>query len=301
MWLYYGLILLSVSMFGCGFAIQNQYRKMRGSGLQISMESSYIGALSGLIVLLVFNRFSLDFTPFTLLMAILAALNGMTFTFCAFKALDYINLSLFSLFAMLGGMALPFFQGIVFYKEELTLAKVVCVLFICAALLCTVKGGDKKRGTIFYVGIFLLNGMSGVISKLFTASNLPKTSTLEYSMWIAIATVVLSGGARITLSVLEKRRTSKGEYGVSPPSRKTRIRSYALGASNGVINRLANLLLVFALIFVDSSVQYPMVTGGTMIVSTVLSCFGEKKPTKKEIVSVGLAFVGMCALFFIPI
>ena len=234
-------------------------------------------------------------------MAMLASLNGMAFTFCAFKALDYINLSLFSLFSMLGGMTLPFFQGIVFYGEELTLAKIVCVVFICASLLCTVKRSEKKKGTIFYIGIFVLNGMSGVISKFFTSCNLPKTGALEYSMWIAIATVVFSGSAWIVLSVLEKRKLSKGESDIPPPSRKILVKSYALGATNGITNRLANLLLVFALAFVDSSVQYPMVTGGTMIVSTVLSYFGDKKPTKREIISVGLAFVGMCALFFIPI
>lgn len=302
MWIYYGLILVSVVMFGGGFAIQDQYRKKRGSGLKISMESACIGAFAGLIVLLAFNKFALDFTVFTFLMAVWSALNGIAFTFCAFKALDYINLSLFSLFAMLGGMVLPFFQGILFYGEGVTTAKIVCVVFICAALLCTVEKGERKKGTFFYIGIFVLNGMAGVISKLFTSSELPKTGALEYSTWIAIATVVLSGGVWLGLSVRDKRREARqGNDEVLLPDKKVLIQSYAIGAVNGVINRVANLLLVFALIYVDSSVQYPMVTGGTMIVSTVLSCFGEKKPSKREIIGVGLAFAGMCALFFIPI
>ena len=301
MWIYYGLILTSVIMFGGGFAIQDQYRKHRGSGLIISMESACIGALAGLIVLLVFNKFYIDFTAFTLLMAVLAALNGMAFTFCAFGALDYINLSLFSLFAMLGGMVLPFFQGIIFYGERFTLAKVVCVIFICASLLCTIERGEKKKGTRFYIGVFVLNGMSGVISKLFTASNLPKTGATEYNMWIAISTIVLSGCVWILLSVRQRGRVAQRVTDSSVPSKKMLAVSYALGAAYGAINRVANLLLVFALVFVDSSVQYPMVTGGTMIVSTVFSCFGEKKPNKKEIIGVALAFIGMCALFIIPI
>jgi multidrug transporter EmrE-like cation transporter len=64
---------------------------------------------------------------------------------------------------------------------------------------------------------------------------------------------------------------------------------------------VANFILVFALVYVDTSVQYPMVTGGTIIVSTVFSCFGDRKPNKKEIHGVILTFVGMCALFFIPV
>ena len=203
MWIYYGLILLSVAMFGGGFAFQDLYRKKRGSGLCISMEASCIGAVAGLTVLLAINGFAFEYTPFTLLMASWAALNGMAFTFCAFRALDYINLSLFSLFSMLGGMVLPFFQGILFYGEAFTLAKGICVAFIIAALLCTLKKGEKKKGTVFYVGIFVLNGMSGVISKIFTTSTLPKASAAGYSIWSATATIFLSAIAWLVLSQRE--------------------------------------------------------------------------------------------------
>jgi len=121
--MYYGLIILSVLMFGGCYALQDAYRNMRGSRLNISMENSFVGSLAGFVVLLIFNGFKIEFTPFTLLIALLASLNGIAFAFCSFKALDTINLSLFSLFSMLGGMVLPFLQGIIFYGEKLTLAK----------------------------------------------------------------------------------------------------------------------------------------------------------------------------------
>ena len=300
MWIYYGMILLSVGMFGGGFAMQDLYRKKRGSGLKISMEAACIGSLAGLAVLFAISGFDLALTPFTLLMAVCSALNGMAFTFCAFKALDYINLSLFSLFAMLGGMLLPFLQGIFFYNEGFTLAKAICVLFICAALLCTVERSEKKKGFLFYAGVFVLNGMAGVISKLFTASDLPKASAAAYSLWIAIATAVLSGIAWLALSLAERRRTPQTEREATP-TRRTILQSYGIGAAQGAINRVANYLLVIALVQVDASIQYPMVTGGTMIVSTVLSFFGDKKPSRRELLSVGLAFLGMLLLFLIPV
>ena len=78
-------------------------------------------------------------------------------------------------------------------------------------------------------------------------------------------------------------------------------RAFATAATQGAVNRIANLLLVIALAHVDASVQYPMVTGGVMIVSTLICFFGEKKPTRKELASVALAFLGMLALFAIPI
>lgn len=285
-------------MFGSGFALQDVYRKKRGSGLKISMESAFIGAVSGLIVLFIINGFSLEITGFTVLMAMLAAVNSIAFTFCAFKSLDYINLSLFSLFAMLGGMVLPFFQGILFYHESITLAKCLCVVFICIALAFTVEKGEKKKGAVFYIGIFILNGMAGVISKLFTASDFPKTSAAAYSIWIAICTIVFSGLAWITLTNIDKRKNRQVE---EKPIKKLLWQSYGIGALYGAINKVANFLLVIALAHVDVSVQYPMVTGGTMIVSTLICCFGEKKPSKKEMISVGFAFVAMLLLFIIPI
>ena len=298
---YYALIMLSVAMFGGAFALQDVYRKKRGSGLKISMESALIGALAGLVVLLIVNGFSFEVTGFTLLMAFLSAVNGIAFTFCAFKSLDYINLSLFSLFSMLGVMALPFFQGIIFYNEGITLAKCLCVAFICAALALTVEKGDKKKGAIFYIGIFVLNGMGGVLSKIFTASTLPKVSAAGYSIWIALCTVVLSGIAWAILAWADKRKTIQSEELEIKPTKKLIWQSYGVGALYGAINKIANFFLVIALAHVDASVQYPLVTGGTMIVSTIICFFGEKKPSKKEMISVLLAFIGMLLLFLIPV
>ena len=300
MWLYYGLILISVVMFGGGFALQDLYRKKRGSSLKISMESACIGSFAGLIILLLINGFAFEFTWFTALMAALTALNGILFTFCSFKALDYINLSLFSLFAMLGGMVLPFLQGILFYDEGFTLAKGICVIFICAALLCTIEKGEKSKGAIFYIGIFVLNGMGGVISKIFTSSELPKASAAGYSIWIAAMTVLLSGVIRLGLFLSENQKFIHRTTGLNREQVKVRLYSYGVGTLNGAVNKVANYLLVIALVYVDASVQYPMVTGGTMIVSTLFSCFGDKMPNKREILSISLAFVGLLLLFLIP-
>ena len=299
--MYHLFIIVSVVMFGGCFALKDQYRKRRGSGLKISMEASCIGSVAGFVVMTVFKGFSIELTAFTLIMALWKALNGILFTFCSFKALDRINLSLFSLYTMLGGMILPFFQGILFYEEEITWAKTVCVVFVVAALLLTVKTGGKSGGGLYYAGIFILNGMSGVISKIYTSSTLPKASAAGYSLWCSVMTVTL---ASITLWIIATRTKraaiATGEATVSP-DKKHYFQSVGIVAASGSINTFANFLLVLALLHVDASVQYPMVTGGTMIVSTLISCFGRKKPSARELVSIALAFVGMLSLFFIPI
>ena len=283
-------------MFGGCFALKDKYRKIRGSGLLVSMEAACIGGIAGFAVLTAVNGFIIEITPFTLLIAFVKALNGILFSFCSFKALDCINLSLFSLYSMLGGMLLPFLQGIIFFDETFTFGKAVCVAFVFSALLCTVKKGDKKGGVIFYVGIFVLNGMSGVISKIYTSSDFPKASAAGYSALGSMMTVLLSGMLWLCLW----RRAGRG-HGECSHSRLLYVKSSAIVSVSGAVNTVANFLLVLALLHVDASVQYPMVTGGTMIVSTAISYFGDKKPKTREIISVSLAFVGMLALFIIPI
>ena len=291
--MYYLLIVISVMMFGGCFALNDGYRKLNGSSMKVSLRFSLVGSLAGFLFLTLINGFQLEFTPFTLIMALIAALNGFGFTLCSFKALDRINLSLYSLFSMLGGMVLPFVQGILFYGEAVTVAKVLCLLCITAALALTVQKGERKTGTVYYACSFVLNGMSGVLSKLFAEAPYSKTSATGYTMWISICTVVIA--AVLLLTVFRKRQSGDGL-----PGRKQLIAGTAIGAAAGITNRLANLLLVLALAHVDASVQYPMVTGGVMIVSTLICCFSANKPSKKEILSVVVAFVGLLLLFAIP-
>ena len=153
--MYYGLIILAVILFGVAFAVNDIYQQKFGSSLKISLQFSFISSVAGLIVLLMINGMKFEFTWFTLLMASSSALIALSFNFCAFRALGSINLSLYSLFSMLGGMALPFVQGIVFYGEIITVAKVICFLIICFALLLTVERGERKSGTIYYIGVLL--------------------------------------------------------------------------------------------------------------------------------------------------
>ncbi len=261
------------------------YRKQRGSSLKISLEFSLISSLAGLIVLLAVNGFKIEFTWFTFAIAMLAVGVSIGSAFCGFKALGTINLSLYSIFMMLGGMVLPFIQGILFYGEGITVAKIICFVLITVALLLTVEPKkDRKKSTIYYVGIFILNGMSGVLSKIFTAAPYPKTSAAGYSILLALSTAVVSA-IILLLFFKNKDRTQP-----------MTVKSLSVCALNGAVNKVANFLLVLALIHVDASIQYPMVTGGVMIVSTLICFFGKNKPKPKELLSIAIIFVGMLAL-----
>ena len=282
--MYYGLITISVFMFGINFLFNNRYQKESGSGLGATLIFTFFGNLVGLLVLLIINRFQFDVTLFTVWMAGLATLNSIAYSFCSLKAFEHINLSLYSIFAMLGGMVLPFVVGILFYHEPLTVGNTICRLLIAIALACTLKRGEKKNGFIYYAGVFVLNGMSGVISKAFQAAPYAKTNAAAYSVWIAILSIAVSGTMLLFMLKKIKKPTAK---------------ALAYVAGCGSINKVANYLLLLALAVLPASVQYPFVTGGTMIVSTVISFLLGQKPSKREIFAIALSFLGILALVFI--
>ncbi|MBQ7386781.1 MAG: hypothetical protein IJW03_01305 [Clostridia bacterium] len=287
---YYLLIILSTVMFGASFVCKDMYRRERGSGVLISLEYTFISSAISLVVFLAMNGFRFECTPFILIMGLLSALNGFGFTLCSFKSLGIINLSLYSLFSMLGGMLLPFLQGIIFYSEPVTVANLVCFLLIVAALLLTLEGGERKRGgTVYYIGVFVLNGMSGVLAKIYNTAPFDKgdaaTAAVSYSAMAGFISLVISGALVLYL---------RGKKNEDAPAMT--LKSNIVCGVGGVINRVANYILVIALLHVPSSVQYPMVTGGVMIFST-LACFVLKtKPSKREILSVAIAFIALVIL-----
>lgn len=282
--LYYGVLLAAVTMFSFQFLFNGIFEKEYGNGLRAMLVFSAGSSLVGFLILFIINGFKFEFTWFSLLMAFFAALDSVGYTYFSLKSLGRINLSLYSMFSMLGGMILPSVVGILFFNEELTIGKAVCYVLLLGALILSSKKGEKKSGYIYYMGVFVLNGMSGVLSTIFQNAPYEKTSAAGYSMLIALTALVMclvflpfvkGNGERLT----KKAVVSIGGY--------------------GVLCRVGNYLLLIALAHLPASAQYPFVTGGVMIISTVISFFTPKKPGKREILGVAISFAALLILMLV--
>ena len=281
----YGMLSASTVMFGLTFLFKDTFRKNYGNGFRASLVMDFGGGLFGLPALLLIKGFVFEFSFYALIVSIISTINGLLFSFCSLKALGKINLSLYSLFSMLGGMALPFVSGIIIHGEPLTLGKLVCFIIIGIALMVTTEKGEKKSGRIYYAGVFIFNGMSGVIANLYQTLPFNRISSAGYSVLKCMVGLVVTA---VLLMVV------KGE------KKKINIKCIYAMAGSGILNRIANWLLLVSLLTLPASAQYPFVTGGTMIVSTVISLFTNKMPSKKEIGAVILAFIGVLLLIMMP-
>ena len=66
----------------------------------------------------------------------------------------------------------------------------------------------------------------------------------------------------------------------------------------GALNGVGNLFLLIALSNLPASVQYPLVTGGVMVFSTIISILQKEKLTKKDYVATAVSFVASVLIVF---
>jgi len=281
--MYYTLLGISALLFSFVFIFSDRYRAKYGSGIDAVLKFTAGSHFAGLAALLIINRFHFEFTGFTCALACVAAADSILFSIFSLRALEKANLSVYSVLSMIGGMALPFAAGILFFSEDLTAGKAICFALVTASVLLTVKKGAGKGSLLLYAGVFITNGLYGVISKFFTASSMPKTSEAAYSAMIEGFIVIFS---LILLAAVKKKK--------SPV--KTGPSAFVYMGGYGVMCAAGNYLLLIALSVLSASAQYPFVTGGVMIISTVYSFFTPSKPCKREIISVLLSLAGIAAL-----
>jgi drug/metabolite transporter (DMT)-like permease len=61
---------------------------------------------------------------------------------------------------------------------------------------------------------------------------------------------------------------------------------------------IGNLLCLIALTSLDASVQYPIITGGVMVFSTVISIIRKEKPSARTLISAAIAFISTVLIMF---
>ncbi len=286
--LYYSIVMVTVVLFGLQFLFSGKYQEEMGNSLFSTLLFSFSTSAIGSIFMFILNGFSLVVNWFTFIVALFAAINSILCSLFSLKALSIMNLSLYSVFSMIGGMALPFIVGIVFYNEALTITKIICFVLIVIAVLITFdfRKKESKKSLVFGFGIFITNGMSGVISMYFNNADISKSSPTNYSLCCALFMFLLSG---IVLLVMKK----ENKLNIKIHFNVLLVVSILLC---GILSYFANYLLLLSLKHIPGSLQYPLVTGGVMVVSTIIGCFTKNKPQKKDVFSVLVAFLAMTSL-----
>ena len=281
--IYYLMIIAATFLFSTQFVLNNGYRKESGNTWNASAKFSLYSSVTGFIALGIVNKFHFEFSIFSLIVAVVYAVVCISLAYSSIKAFTYANLSVYSVFAMIGGMLLPFVYGII-CGEEFKLIRVVCCVLIAICVAMSInKAQHSKKAIKYYMAVFTLNGLVGVISKFHQSYTELCVDSGSFMMMTKIVTVVIC-----TLVLLSRKERS---FYVSK-------KALLYSVLYSVVNSMGNLMLLVALLHIPASVQYPVVTGGTIVFSTLFVIMKKEKLTKREIIAAVIAFVATIFMAF---
>lgn len=281
--MYYFMICFAALLFSVQFLLNDEYRKESGDTWSSALKFSLYTSIWGLIALLCINKLHMEVTYFSVVVAFVYSVVTILLSYSSIQAFLYANLSVYSVFAMIGGMLLPFIYGVI-CGEELTWTRIVCFILITACVLMSVnKGKNSKKAIIYYIAVFVLNGMVGVISKFHQAH----TDLCVDSGSFMILTKIISVMLAVLLITIRKKK----DFSISR-------RANVCTVIYSLVNSVGNLLLLIALIHLPASVQYPIVTGGTIVFAGIISVLRKEKLTVKEGIGAVIAFAATIFMAF---
>ena len=300
----YIFIILAGFCFAGQFAFTKLYEgAVKQTAVTTLVMLTVTGAIGAVMYLFVCN-FSVSFSYVSLFWAAFMAVIMIPYYMIGIKVLSLGSLAIYSMFMMLGGMLVPFFYGVVFLHEELSVWQIVGTVTLTVFIILQAvwqqpaeekKSGkpDKKKILFFVLSIliFIINGMTGVIAK---AHQISEGAIDEASFTvISCALTAIFSLILLAFSVLKNR----GAAGILPSMFK--LKPMLIMALIGAAAYTGNFLHLKAASAVPASVQFPLVSGGVIVISALVSFFiFREKLSKKEWISVAGAFVSTVLFAF---
>lgn len=280
----YILVFSATILFALQFFFNQRFEQSRGNDLKSALEFTLYKSVVIVVMMLFISGFKIIITPFSVALATVYALACILMTYFSLKAFAIANLSVYSVFSMLGGMLLPFLLGVGFYDEKMSIFKLICCGLIVVSVLLNLKGGKgNKKAFLYYMAVFVLNGGVGVISKIHQSSDITHTDSTGFMFLSSMASIIIS--AIWLLIKYKKIPVIKGK-------------PLLFAGGYGIFNGVGNWFLLLSLIHLPASVQYPLVTGGVMVFSTIISAIRKEQLTKFDYIAAGISFIASVLMAF---
>jgi len=283
----YFILFFAVLCIAVQFNINKAYQKK----FVRNMKDIFFFPFAGAVVNLCFFTFlSLilygglpDFSEFSLLMSIALAVVGALSSLVGILIMKYGNVSVYSVFMMLGGMMLPYFYGLGYLGEDISPARVAGLIILICALPCSVvnpaakKTAGNPQSKFYYIlciCIFLLNGATSIIAKTHSinVSAIPAANFIVYAnLW----SMAINGAAYcIFARRLKKSQSTYNTDEIKPD----KIHAVITAAVFAIVGGGGFLFQLISAKTVPAVALYPFVTGGTIVLSSAFAAvfFKEK-------------------------
>ena len=276
----YILLLLSAFLFSSEFIFVKLFERKNGSSYTSALAFSLGGSVIGLPILLLcfffcngYSFSGLGVGGFTLGMTAALAFVSVAANIIGIKAVSIGSVAVYTLFMMLGGIIVPFVVGAAFLNETVKVWYIIATALLTGALVLPVfdksqnQSGQKEKFLLFIFLcclLFMLNGANSTIGNLHqrkAGAGVEDiiTFTVVFLIWKYIFKIVYCAALFLIHREKGKYRLLIGKS------------SLTMGTGFAVVHIAATLLQLYCAISVNASLMYPLVTGGTLVFTPILS------------------------------
>lgn len=316
--MYYAMLIGASFLFGSQFMVTKAFEKNYGKTVRASLSFSLLYSLFAGVIFFIIKLVSsgtvFNLNPFSLCMAFGLSLVNILSSAIGIKTLALGDIAVYSLFLMLGGMIVPFFAGIVFLKESVSVCNLIGVAIMIIALCLPVffgkknknageaqtDGDTKKKTSVFFyvlcVFLFILNGLSSTLSK-FNSVREGAALGAEFTFYTYGIQFIISLAAFALTTASGKSDKTQNEE--KQPGILFRPVAIGCGAAFGAVNGTAFLMSSVAAEHVVAVAQYPLITGATILFSSLLAfLFYREKPTALQLVQIVISLAATILFMF---
>ncbi|GEM_PF-6646544 len=288
----YIYLVIAVLCYSFQNIFVRSYQKQVDETMEGTATFMFLSGAFGILFLLIVNtitsggvKFGFSLIPF-----FLAVIYGIAYSSCAlagFKAMRTGKTSIYNMFSNLGGVFLPFLFGIFWLNEGLTVMKVIAMLLFCGTLLPDLlasRGGNKAALVFFVMCMISLitNGSTGILVKIHTMSEKP----LSEAMFLIYGMIVMTLVAVVILAF--KKVTPKKALSIIPKRGGWLVLIYTS------LNNLGSIFSLKAALTVPASIEYPIINGGCIFVSTILYMLVfRERPTKINFACIAMSLASV--------
>jgi len=308
--MYYLFLLAAVVLMALQFSVNKFYQTHNGSGIMTSLLYTTLSGFATGAIFFGINGFTLQVTPFSFVCAIGIAALCLGYSLLGFRLFSMGNFAVYTMFLMLGGMLLPFLDGLFFLVDAQVLSplslgcRIVGVLLLIISMVFPIldkkeneESHSKKTRILFVVLcllVFFMNGFVSILSKIHQIETY--FPTVDNNSFVFLTNTIngMFSGFALFLLTLFKKGGPKLAPAFKPWMLIAAVLVYAL--CNGISYLLQ---LLAAASTMPASVQYPMMTGGSVVLTALAGyLFFHEKQSKKALVGTVLAFAATFLFLF---
>ena len=185
-------------------------------------------------------------------------------------------------------MLFPSLVSVIFYNESLTTVRIIGILLTVLSFTLTVDFRANERLSqswfVFTAAAALANGGIGITQKIFGASDFSGEKKPFVACSYAIAFLVAFVFYLLTRSRDKDSKSIKFKIG----------RTYVFAVAVGIILAVFQWLNTYAISIMDGSFLFPVYSGGSIILSTLVGIlFFKDKLTKRQKISITLGIIAV--------